>query len=133
MMGDIDIGNKKIVFSNRRQAYLMDVELFILQEYLKLGRIFPNSENQKYLFIRRKCSCVYDDVVMDKGFICDRVKEFSGFTPQTLRITCLSAMVTYNSPHFLIQAYGISQTHAGRFGKYEEYLLEQKLKSTDCK
>lgn len=125
---DIDIDNKKILLNNRRPAYLMEIELLILQEYLKMRKSFPNSHDKEYLFIRRKRSGIYDDINVNKEFICKCVKNFSGFTPQTLRITCLTAMANLNGPQFLIEAYGISQTHAGRFGKYEDYLLEEELK-----
>lgn len=36
-------------------------------------------------------------------------------------------MANYNGPQFLREAYGISQTHAGRFGNYEDYLIEEAL------
>jgi len=77
---------------------------------------------------RRKRSGIYDDVSIDTNFLCKRIKKFCGFTAQTLRITCLTAMAAYNGPQFLRETYGISQTHAGRFGKYEDYLLEETLK-----
>lgn len=45
----------------------------------------------------------------------------------TLRITCLTAMANCYGPHFLRETYGVSQTHASRFGKYEDYLLDETL------
>ena len=44
-----------------------------------------------------------------------------------MRITCLTAMSELYGPQFLREAYGISQTHASRFGKYEDYLLEETI------
>lgn len=37
-------------------------------------------------------------------------------------------MATLNGPNILREAYGVSATHAGRFGSYEEYLVEEALK-----
>lgn len=37
-------------------------------------------------------------------------------------------MAALNGPNFLREAYGISTTHAGRYGSYEEYLVEEALK-----
>ena len=56
------------------------------------------------------------------------VRKFSDFTPRAVRITCLQEMSALNGPNFLREAYGISATHAGRYGSYEEYLVEEALK-----
>lgn len=39
-------------------------------------------------------------------------------------------MAALNGPNFLREAYGVSATHAyaGRYGSYEEYLVEEALK-----
>ena len=126
-LADIDIDNRKIIFKEIPDIYLMNVEFAILQEYMKLRKSFPNCDEKNLLFIRRKRSGIYGDIPIDKTFICKRVKEFSGSNPQTLRITCLTTMANYNGPQFLREAYGISQTHAGRFGNYEDYLIEEAL------
>lgn len=65
------------------------------------------------------------DKAVTKTFITKSVKTFSGFGLQTLRITCLQEMAALNGPNFLREAYGISATHAGRYGSYEEYLVEE--------
>ena len=70
---------------------------------------------------------VYRDTPIGQPCILNLVKKFSGFNPQTLRITCLTAISELYGPQFLREAYGISQTHASRFGKYEDYLLEETI------
>ena len=40
-------------------------------------------------------------------------------------------MAVLNGPNFLREAYGISATHAGRYGSYEECLIEEALKDTE--
>ena len=43
------------------------------------------------------------------------------------QILCLQEMAALNGPNFLREAYGISGTHAGRYGSYEDYLVEEEL------
>ena len=80
------------------------------------------------MFIRRNRGDYLPDQAVTKTFITKSVQSFSGFGPQTLRITCLQEMAALNGPNFLREAYGVSGTHAGRYGSYEEYLVEEALK-----
>jgi len=81
-----------------------------------------------HLFIRKNRGDYLPDQAVTKTFITKSVQSFSGFGPQTLRISCLQELAALNGPIFLREAYGISATHAGRYGSYEEYLVEEALK-----
>lgn len=111
--------------------YLMPIEMVLLREYLQLRKEFPNNETNTHLFIKRTRGDYLPDNPVTKKSITDMVKKFCGFTPKLLRITCLQEMAVLNGPNFLREAYGISATHAGRYGSYEEYLIEEALKDTE--
>ena len=108
--------------------YLMPIEIVLLLEYMQMRKEFPNNESNTHLFIKRTRGDYLPDNPVSKTFITSMVRKFSGFTPQVLRITCLQEMAALNGPNFLREAYGISATHAGRYGSYEEYLVEEALK-----
>lgn len=127
-MDDVDAENEKIYMKEIPDIYLSPVEMSILKEYLIIRKEFPNSIGRTLLFIQRCRGAAYGEVPIDKTFIRNCVKRFSGYNPMTLRITCLTEMANYFGPQFLREAYGVSQTHASRFGKYEDYLLEETLK-----
>lgn len=127
-MSEIDAEKKIIHMKEIPDIYLMPIEMVLLQEYLLLRQDFPNQETNSHLFIRRNRGEYIFDKAVPKAFITDAVKAFSRFGPQILRITCLQEMAALNGPNFLREAYGISATHAGRFGSYEEYLVEEALK-----
>ena len=109
-------------------VYLDKIDMLLLKEYVLLRDNFPNNEGRKYLFIQRKRTVYYDEAI-GIHFVRAKVYSVCGFNPQTLRITCLMAMSNLYGPQFLREAYGVSQTHASRFGKYEDYLLEETLKN----
>jgi len=80
-----------------------------------------------HLFIRRNRDDYLPDKAVAKTFVTSAVQSFSSFGPQTLRITCLQEMAALNGANFLREAYGLSGTQAGRYGSYEEYLVEEAL------
>lgn len=123
----IDVERKIIRMSDIPDIYLMSIEMVLLKEYLLLRQTYPNQNTNSHLFIRRTRGDYLPDKVVAKGFVRSTVQSFCGFGPQILRITCLQEMASLNGPNFLREAYGISGTHAGRYGSYEEYLVEEAL------
>lgn len=126
-LSGIVVDKKKIHMKDIPDIYLFPIEMLLLKEYLILRQNYPNQETNQHLFIRRNRGDYLPDKAVAKTFITKSVKTFSGFGPQTLRISCLQEMAALNGPNFLREAYGISATHAGRYGSYEEYLLEEAL------
>ncbi len=125
---EVDLERSSIHMKGIPDIYLMPIEMVLLSEYIRIRKEFPNSENNTHLFIKRTRGDYLPDNSVSKTFITDLVRKFSDVTPQVLRITCLQEMAALNGPNFLREAYGISATHAGRYGSYEQYLLEEALK-----
>ena len=123
----IDVERKIIRMNDIPDIYLMSIEMILLKEYLILRQTYPNQKTNNHLFIKRNRGDYLPDKAVAKTFVRSAVQSFSGFGPQTLRITCLQEMAALNGPNFLREAYGISGTHAGRYGSYEEYLVEEAL------
>ena len=130
-IGAIDVERSIINMKSIPNIYLMPMEMVLLKEYLLLRAKFPNHEINSHLFIRRNRGDYLPDQAVTKTFITKSVQSFSGFGPQTLRISCLQELAALNGPNFLREAYGISATHAGRYGSYEEYLVEEALKDIE--
>lgn len=124
----VNVERKVIHMKDVPDIYLMPIEIVLLIEYMQMRKEFPNNESNTHLFIKRTRGDYLPDNPVAKTFITSMVRKFSGFTPQVLRITCLQEMAALNGPNFLREAYGISATHAGRYGSYEEYLVEEALK-----
>ena len=120
---DVDLNARRIRMTSVPDVYLNDEETEILQRYMDIRITFPAAKKRSYLLIQRKRGC-YEDQPIDKGFLNRCVKSFTGHTAKVLRITCLVEMANLFGPQFLREAYGVSDTHAGRFGKYEDYLLD---------
>ena len=127
-LSTIDVEKTIIHMKEIPDIYLMPIEMVLLKEYLLLRKDFPNHVTNSHLFIKRNRGDYLPDNAVTKTFVTKTVQSFSGFGPQTLRITCLQEMAALNGTNFLREAYGISATHAGRYGSYEEYLVEETLK-----
>lgn len=130
-LNEIDIKRGIIYMENIPNLYLLPIEMILLKEYLTQRKTFPNHETNSHLFVKRERGDYFPDNEINKIFLKNLVKRFSGFTPKVLRITCFQEMATLNGPNFLREAYGVSKTHAGRYGSYEEYLVEEALKEID--
>ena len=120
---DVDLNARRIHMTKVPDVYLNDAETEILQRYIEFRGTLPAVKKRRYLFIHVTRGC-YEDKPITKGFLNKCVKSFTGYTPKALRITCLVEMANIFGPQFLREAYGVSDTHAGRFGKYEDYLLD---------
>ncbi|MBT2632479.1 site-specific integrase, partial [Bacillus sp. ISL-101] len=72
---------------------------------------------------------VYKDSPINTAFIARNVKAFCGFTPKSLRITCFSMIASNFGPQILVEGFGLSLTQASRYGKLEDYLLEEQIRS----
>lgn len=127
LLSDIDVDRSVMRMKEVPNIYLTSSDMIILKEYLNLRESLPNCQGRNYLFIQSRRGSAYRDTPVGPPYISNLVKRFSGFNPQTLRITCLTAMSELYGSQFLREAYGISQTHASRFGKYEDYLLEESI------
>lgn len=126
-LNDIDVDRQIIMMQDIPSVYLMNYEMNLLKEYLQIRKDYPNCENNEYLYVRRRRGYYIENVPVGKEFITRQVKRFSGYTPTELRITCLQEMASANGAYFIREAYGISETHAGRYGSHEEYLIDEAI------
>lgn len=128
-MEDIDIDKMEISISNRVPIYLMKQDLLILQSYLDIRGTFKNNKIKDYLILSKDKSEIYSNNPVSKQTITIKVKTITGYTPKELRISCLRSYASNYGPHFLVDAFGISLTQASRYAKFEEYLVEEEIKS----
>lgn len=125
---DIDLDNKMIYINERPPVYLLRDDMIFIQEYAKLRKQIKNINKKTFLIVGSSNSEVYNDKPVSDRFIRGKVKGLTGFSPKTLRLTCLSTICAQNGPQLLIEGFGLSLTQASRYGKMEEYLIEEVIK-----
>jgi site-specific recombinase XerD len=125
---DVDLAKQRVHMMDIPDLFLTEQETVIMRKYLEMRKNFHLAETRSYLFIKQERGC-YEDIPIGKEYLCKTVKKYSGYSPKVLRISCLNEMANIFGPQFLREAYGVSNTHAGRFGKYEDYLLDNTVNS----
>ncbi|MGM1006245.1 MAG: site-specific integrase [Bacillota bacterium] len=128
-ISDVKVEIKAIYFNDRPPVYLSDEELILINEYVKQRSNIRNVKNKHYLILSSSSSEVYQDRPISNPFIARKVKAFCGFTPKSLRITCFSMIASNFGPQILVEGFGLSLTQASRYGKLEDYLLEEQIRS----
>jgi len=128
---DVDPACKKIIIKDRPPVYLSTEELLALENYVKLRSCMRNVNKREYLVIgdRGAGHKIYENKPLGARAILKKVKELTGCTSQQLRITCYHSFSARFGPLMLIDAFGLSKTHASRYGRFEEYLLEEEIRS----
>lgn len=128
-LSDIDLHGKKIIVDNRPPVYLSTEELLALENYAKSRSNMKNIKAREYLFIGDHGARIYENKALGKTAILRKVKELTGYTLKQLRITCYHSFSAKFGPLMLIDTFGLSKTQASRYGRFEEYLLEEEIKS----
>jgi integrase len=128
-ISDVKVEMKAIYFNDRPPVYLSDEELVLINEYVKQRSNIRNVKNKRYLILSSSSSEVYQDRPINNPFIARKVKAFCGFTPKSLRITCFSMIASNFGPQILVEGFGLSLTQASRYGKLEDYLLEEQIQT----
>jgi sulfur transfer complex TusBCD TusB component (DsrH family) len=126
---DINLEKKIIYFKERPPVYLSEDGMILVNEYAKLRINIRNIENKTYLLISSHSAEVYKDQPVINPFIAQKVKQLSGFTPKSLRITCFNTIAGHFGPQLLVEGFGVSLTQASRYGKLEDYLIEEQIQS----
>jgi len=126
---DLDIDRKVIHFKDRPPVYLSEDEIILINEYAKLRTNIKNANNKTHLIISSNSAMIYEDKPVNNRFILRKVKDLSGFTPKALRITCFNVIASNFGPQLLVEGFGISLTQASRYGKLEDYLIEEQIQS----
>jgi len=126
---DLNLEQKTIFFSERPTVYLSDDEMIMINEYAKARANIRNVENKSYLILSSSASEVYQDRPINNRFIATKVKELTGFTPKSLRITCFNTIASHFGPQLLVEGFGVSLTQASRYGKLEDYLIDEQIQT----
>jgi integrase len=125
-LSDARVENGMIHVQGRPPIYLLPEDLHLLEQFLLLREELPYAKQKSYLVINNQKKLA--DLPLDTHAITKKVRTFSGHTPARLRMTCLAAQAALHGPQYLVDAFGISLTHASRFGKMEEFLLEEEIR-----
>mgnify|MGYP001575607947 CR=1 FL=1 len=127
-LSDIDPIGEKINFKDRPPAYLLTEELISLENYCKIRSHMKNVKNREYLIIGNVGSAIYANKSLGRNAILGKVKKLTSYTTKQLRITCFQSFSVRFGPLMLIDTFGLSRTQASRYGRFEEYLLEEEIK-----
>ncbi len=125
-MSDVDIEQKMIHVPERPPVYLLAEDVLLLEQFLRKRKELPYARQRSYLVISNYRTL--NEKPLDKSVFGRKVRGFTKCTPQRLRMTCFAALAEQYGPQYLVEACGLSLTHAGRYAKIEEYLLEEEVK-----
>ncbi|MBK5243153.1 hypothetical protein [Clostridium sp.] len=128
-LSDIDLLAKKINIKDRPPVYLLIEDLISLENYSKMRTQMRNNKKRDYLIIGDRGAKIYENKPLGARAILRKVKELTGYTTKQLRITCFQSLSAIFGPLMLIEAFGLSKTQASRYGRFEEYLLEEEIKA----
>ena len=123
---DVDIQRGMIYVEGRPPVYLLAEDFLLLEQFLKRRKDRPQANHRSYLFISNIKRL--NDEPVSEYYVTRKVPAFAKYTPRCLRINCFTALSALYGPQYLIYAFGLSISGAGRYGKMEEYLLEEEVK-----
>jgi len=123
---DVDIERGVIRIQDRPPIYLLAEDLLLLEQFLQKRKEMPYAQQRRHLVISNLSRL--DDEPLGKEYLKRKVCGFSGYTPQRLRISCFTILCEQYGPQYLVEAFGLSLTQAGRYGNLTEYLLEEEVK-----
>jgi hypothetical protein len=125
-MSDVDIERGMIYIQGRPPVYLLAEDLLLLEQLLQQRKEVPYVKQKSHLIISNQHSL--DDKPLGISVFGRKVSKFAKHSPQHLRMTCFTALAEQYGPQYLVEACGLSLTHAARYAKIEEYLLEEEVK-----
>ncbi len=122
----VDVERGVIAVEGRPPIYLLAEDFLLLDQFLRQRQALPYAKQKSYLFISNQTTL--DDKPMTQQYVSKKVRALTGHTPQCLRITCFAALSARYGPQYLVEAFGLSLDQAARYGKMEEFLLEEEVK-----
>ncbi|QEH69197.1 site-specific integrase [Cellulosilyticum sp. WCF-2] len=123
---DVDIDNRLINIRERSPVFLASDELVTLKAYIEEKNLNKKIRTKNYLITGKYMS--YQDKPVSKRYITNAVRSLTGYNPKVLRITCYTVFSSRYGPQLLVECFGLSMTQASRYGKLEEYLIEEELR-----
>jgi hypothetical protein len=122
----VNLEQSLIYIEERPPVYLLPEDLILLEQFLLKRKEWPYAKSRSHLFISNNAKI--DDEPLGHGYVCHKIRQFTGYTPQRLRITCFTALSARYGPQYLVEAFGLSLTQASRYGHIQEFLLEEEIK-----
>lgn len=126
LINSVDVERGMIHLEGRPPVYFLAEDLFLLEQFLRKRRALPYAEKRKHLIISNRPKI--DDEPVWNEYITKKVRAFTGYTPQRLRMTCFTVFSAFYGPQYLVEVFGLSVSHAARYGKMEEFLLEEEVR-----
>jgi hypothetical protein len=123
---DVEVEQGRILVRERPPVYLLAEDFRLLEQCLRKRQDLPYAKSRSHLFISNNYKL--DDEPVGNAYVRHKVQAFAGQTPQRLRITCFTALAARYGPQYLVAAFGLSLTQASRYGKMQEFLLEEEVK-----
>jgi len=123
---DVDVERGMIHTEDRPPVYLLAEDFLLLEQFLLKRKTLPYAKSRAYLFISNQAK--FDEAPVPEQYLPQRVRALTGHMPRCLRITCFTAVSARYGPQYLVEAFGLSLTHASRYGNLKEYLLEEEVK-----
>lgn len=120
-LSDIDANRKAIFIDGRPPAYLDDSELRILNNHLKLTQYEREFFQSSLLFFNIICNA---SVQVTKEWVLSHTKKLVGYPPSDLRHAGLQYCAEVFGPEYLHDCFGVSLTHAARFGNPDDWIIE---------
>ena len=120
-LSNIDANRKAIFIEGRPPAYLDDFELRLLNNHLQLSRYERELFQVSYLFF----NIVYSTPnQVTKRWVLSRTKKLAEYSPSDLRRAGLQYCAEVFGPEYLHDCFGLSLTHAARFGNPDDWIIE---------
>lgn len=123
---DVDVERGMIRLADRPPVYLLAEDFLLLEQFLLKRQHLPYAKSRSHLFISNQAK--FDEACVPEQYVPQRVRALTGCTPRCLRVSCFVAVSARYGPQYLIEAFGLSLTHASRYGNLKEYLLEEEVK-----
>lgn len=123
---NVDVGQGMILVEERPPVYLLAEDFLLLEQFLRKRKELPYAKSRSRLFISNNYKL--KDEPLGNEYVRRKVLAFSGHTPTRLRITCFTTLTARYGSQYLVEAFGLSLTQASRYGKMEEFLLEEEVK-----
>lgn len=120
-LSDIDANRKAIFIKGRPPAYLDDFELGVLNNHLKLIQYEREFFQVSLLFFNIICNA---SVQVTKKWVLSHTKKLVGYAPSDLRRAGLQYCAEVFGPEYLHDCFGLSLTHAARFGNPDDWIIE---------
>ncbi len=123
---DVEVERAFIQVEGRPPIYLLAEDLQLLEQFLSKRQGLPYASGRSSLFISNQP--ILADEPVGSHYVRRKIHAFTGYTPQQLRITCLASVSARYGSQYLVEAFGLSLTQASRYGKMQEFLLEEEIK-----